>query len=54
MHPLGSGVDRETDIRAASQPADDSTENILMPIGITKQTDVVVSRQHAPSSNESL
>lgn len=54
MRPLGSGIDHETDIRATSKPADDSTENILMPAGITKQTDVIVTRQKAPSSGSSL
>lgn len=54
MHPLGSGIDHETDIRANQIPADDSTDNILMPMGITRKTDVIVTRQKATSSNDSL
>ncbi|CAM1501367.1 Fc.00g105290.m01.CDS01 [Cosmosporella sp. VM-42] len=54
MRPLGSGIDHEAEIGTGPKIDDDSTENILMPVGITKRTDVVVTRQHAPSSNESL
>ncbi|KAF7560210.1 hypothetical protein G7046_g3926 [Stylonectria norvegica] len=53
MHPLSSGIDRSTSISAAPK-SDDSTENILRSNGITKQTEVYVTRQKAPSSNDSM
>lgn len=49
MRPLGSGHEPES---REGDAASNSTENILHPVGITKTTDVIITRQRRDDSPE--
>lgn len=51
MQPLSSGGDRDVDIGRGPRLDDDSTEDILRPVGIMKKTDIKISRQNVNDSD---
>jgi hypothetical protein len=53
MQFLSSGADRDVDVVAGPRLDDDSTEDILRPVGIMKKTDIQISRQEVRQMDDS-